>query len=310
MDLPENSCRLLLDVGGTFLKAVVADSSGELIPSSEFCLPMPSDGTREEITGALRAAVARGASFAAGHRSGLGGIALAFPGPFDYAGGIPRMGHKFGSIYGMSLVDFLHGLPCAGFDIPIRFMHDGIAALLGEMTRGNARHYDNVVLVSIGTGLGMACCLDRRVQYSPTGSPGITIYNMPYRDGILEDWVSKRGILRIHASIVGADEPSLTVADLGHRADCGDAAAKAAFAEAGRILAGAIRDLLSENNVQCLLMGGQISRSFVHLEPALRRGLGDVECLETIAPAANVGQAAFYGLSTQFNIKTEDKVSI
>lgn len=291
-----NSCRLLLDVGGTFLKAVAADAAGELIPGSEFSCPMPSDGTREEITGALTASVVRGSAFAAERGLALAGIGIAFPGPFDYANGIPRMEHKFQSVYGVSLADLLHALPQAGPDMPVRFMHDVNAALLGEMTHGNAREAANAALVTLGTGLGFACCLGREVQYSPTGSPRITIYKYPCRDGILEDYVSKRGFLRLYRELSGRDDPSLTVADLSTRARGGDAAAKATFAEVGSILSGAIRGLLDEERIECLLMGGQISRSFDLLEPALREGLRGVASLERIAPAAHIGQAAFYGV--------------
>lgn len=301
MDLKTNSCRLLFDVGGTFLKAVAADSAGGLIPGSEFSCPMPSDGTREAITGALAASVARGAAFAARNGLVLAGIGIAFPGPFDYVNGIPRMEHKFRSIYGLSLADLLHGLPETGPGMPVRFMHDVNAAMLGEMTWGNARDAANAALVTLGTGLGFACCLGREVQYSPTGSPRLAIYNCPYRDGILEDYVSKRGFLRIYAELAGSADPALTVADLGRMASEGDPAAKETFAEAGRILAGGIRGLLEEQKIECLLMGGQISRSFALLEPALREGLQGVGSLRTIAPAAHIGHAAFYGLLAQLD---------
>lgn len=296
-----NSCRLLLDVGGTFLKAVVADAAGELIPGSEFSCPMPSDGTRDEITGALTASVVRGSAFAAGHGLALAGIGIAFPGPFDYANGIPRMEHKFQSVYGVSLADLLHALPQTGPDMPIRFMHDVNAALLGEMTHGNAREAANAALVTLGTGLGFACCLGREVQYSPTGSPRITIYKYPCRDGILEDYVSKRGFLRLYRELSGRDDSSLTVADLSTLARGGDAAAKETFAEVGRILAGGIRGLLEEERIECLLLGGQISRSFDLIEPALREGLQGVKSLGLIAPAAHIGQAAFYGVLTRLD---------
>ena len=226
MDSTANNCRLLFDVGGTFLKAVVADAAGELIPASEFSCPMPSDGTREEIVGALTASVVRGAAFASAHGLVLNGIGVAFPGPFDFARGIPLMEHKFRSIYGCSLVEVLRGLPETGPDMPIRFMHDVNAALLGEMTRGNARTFGNAALVTLGTGLGFACCLDREVQYSPMGSPRISIFKRPCRDGILEDWVSKRGILRIHAGLTGQSDPNLTVADLARMAFAGDPAGR------------------------------------------------------------------------------------
>lgn len=296
MDSIANNCRLLFDVGGTFLKAVVADAAGELIPASEFSCPMPSDGTREEIVGALTASVVRGAAFASAHGLVLNGIGVAFPGPFDFARGIPLMEHKFRSIYGCSLAEVLRKLPETGPDMPVRFMHDVNAALLGEMTRGNARTFGNAALVTLGTGLGFACCLDREVQYSPMGSPRISIFRRPCRDGILEDWVSKRGILRIHAGLTGQSAPNLTVADLARMAFAGDLAARETFAEAGRILAGAIGVVLSEQRIECLLLGGQISRSFALLEPALVDGLRDVMCLQKVAPAAHIGEAAFYGL--------------
>ena len=296
MDSTANNCRLLFDVGGTFLKAVVADAAGELIPASEFSCPMPSDGTREEIVGALTASVARGAAFASAHGFVLSGIGVAFPGPFDFSRGIPLMEHKFRSVYGCSLAEVLHGLPETGPDMPIRFMHDVNAALLGEMMYGNARTFGNTALVTLGTGLGFACCLDREVQYSPMGSPRISLFKRPCRDGILEDWVSKRGFLRIHAGLTGQSDPNLTVADLARMAFAGDSAARETFAEAGRILADAIGGVLSELRIECLLLGGQISRSSALLEPALVEGLRDVAGLRRVAPAAHIGEAAFYGL--------------
>ena len=65
------------------------------------------------------------------------------------------------------------------------------------------------------------------------------------------------------------------------------------------ILAAALRDLLVEHGVECLLLGGQISRSFAHMEAALRDGLRDVAGLTRIAPAEHIGEAAFYGLLAQ-----------
>lgn len=295
-----NSCRLLLDVGGTFLKSVVADAAGELLPASEHSCPMPSDGSREEIADALAAAVARGAAFARSQGLAIAGIGVAIPGPFDYAAGIARMTHKFRSIYGQSLADLLHGLPEAGPAMPVRFMHDVNAVLAGELACGNARGCADAAVVTLGTGLGFAFCRDGEIRCSELGSPLIPIYNRPYRDGILEDWVSKRGFLRVYAEITGREcDPSLTVADLGRMAGEGNAAAKETFARVGAILAASLRDLLAEQGIGCLLLGGQISRSFAHMEPALREGLRDVRGLGRIAPVAHIGGAAFYGLLSQ-----------
>lgn len=87
MGSTRNSCRLLLDVGGTFLKSAVADAAGQLLSGSEFSCPIRSEGSREEIEGSLAATVARGAAFAAERGMELAGIGIAIPGPFDYAAG-------------------------------------------------------------------------------------------------------------------------------------------------------------------------------------------------------------------------------
>ena len=89
------------------------------------------------------------------------------------------------------------------------------------------------------------------------------------------------------------------VADLGRMAGEGDARARETFATVGGILAAALRDLLVEHGVECLLLGGQISRSFAYMEAALRDGLRDVAGLTRIAPAEHIGEAAFYGLLAQ-----------
>ena len=79
----------------------------------------------------------------------------------------------------------------------------------------------------------------------------------------------------------------------------GEARARETFATVGGILAAALRDLLVEHGVECLLLGGQISRSFAYMEAALRDGLRDVAGLTRIAPAEHIGEAAFYGLLAQ-----------
>ena len=56
MDSTPNNGKLLFDVGGTFLKAVIADGNGRFVPDTEYSVPMPSDGPREEIEQALIAA--------------------------------------------------------------------------------------------------------------------------------------------------------------------------------------------------------------------------------------------------------------
>ncbi|MBR1869086.1 MAG: ROK family protein [Bacteroidales bacterium] len=212
---------LLLDVGGTFIKC----SDGRSVS-------VASDGSREEIAAALHEAVGPGRPEA---------VAVAIPGPFDYHEGVFRMRHKFAAVYGERFRD-LAGLP---EDIPMRFIHDVNCLLLGAIHSGATGQARRVALVTLGTGLGFALSFDGEILSTPAGSPAQSIWNAPYRGGIAEDFVSKRGIMRLWSDAVGRSWPDgKTVKDLALAASgkvpCPDfpqEQAQSAFDEAGRCLA-------------------------------------------------------------------------
>ena len=292
---------LLLDVGGTFIKIGAASHDGELLHGISVSVPVDSLGGREEVTGAVAEAVREGVGALSSDGRTLAGIGICIPGPFDFGKGIPLMKHKFQSIYGMSLTDYIHSLPEVGNEVPVKFIHDVNAALLGEMFKGNATGYSEVALVTLGTGLGFSYAVGRRIMTGPTGSPVSPIYSIPYKDGILEDYVSKRGFLRAYMEITGKPaDPSLTVADIGAMAAEGDPAALETFSSVGRILASELKPKLEENRIGCLLLGGQISRSFRFMEDALKSGLEGLDCLKEVLPARHIGEAAFYGIVASF----------
>lgn len=291
-----NSSYLLMDVGGTFLKGFVADGEGRLIDGSQFSVPMHSEGSCDEILGSLVTAVTRGACFSAERGLSVAGVGVDFPGPFDYAKGMSYMTHKFQSIFGLDLIEVFSSHPAILKGTPVRFMHDVNAALLGEMYCGNARGYRNAALVTLGTGLGFACCLDGNLQTNEFGSPRISIFRTPFREGILEDYVSKRGITRLYRENSGDSDSEITVKEIAEKAFSGDEHSKRAFEEAGRILGECIAPIIAENNIECLLFGGQISKSFGLFAPSLRETLKDLQCLRCIEPAKHLTEAPFYGL--------------
>ena len=295
-----NRCFLLLDVGGTFVKSVVATLQGELLPNTESSVPINSDGTREEIEHSFATVVSNGRTIAEYNGYLLAGVGIAFPGPFDYNTGISYMKHKFAALDGVSVKAFFHSLLDIGEDMPVVFMHDVTAAVLGEMSFGAAQGYKNVAVVTLGTGLGFSHTIDGKIQYSPLGSPAVSIYNRPYKDGILEDFASKRGFLRSYAEVCGKEIPAnMTVAMIGGMCAEGDKEALQSFYNVGAILATELKPLLEEFGIECLLFGGQISRSFKYFEPALQGLLNEVPSLKKISTMQNLSTAAPLGLLTR-----------
>ena len=292
-----NKCFLLLDVGGTFVKSVVATLNGELLPNTETSVPINSDGTRLEIEKSFATVISHGKIIAEYNGYTLAGVGIAFPGPFDYNTGISYMTHKFAALEKLSVKDFFHSLPEIGADMPVVFMHDVTAAVLGEMRFGAAQGYKNIAVITLGTGLGFAHTINGEIQYSPMGSPLVSIYNRPYRDGVLEDYVSKRGFLRAYAEVRGEENPSdLTVAMIGGMCGKGDKQAFATFENVGKILAEELKPLLEEFNIECLLFGGQISRSFCYMESVFAKLKEEVGSLKHVSTLKHLSTAAPLGL--------------
>lgn len=289
-----DGCRLLLDVGGTFIKEVLAYADGNFVPGSEDSVPINSDGTESQIRSSLNLALIHARNFASDEGMQIARVAVAIPGPFNFDEGVFLMKHKFASVFGKRFEDIAEAgiLPGAKFS----FIHDVNCMLLGEMFRGKGRDYDNVALVALGTGLGFTMCVNREILLSPLKSPAVSIFNRPYGEGILEDYVSKRGFLKIYSMLSGTHDESLTVADIGSMAEAGAEPALKTFSEVGSILSGSIRPLMEEYGIQCLLFGGQISRSFRFMEDSVRQGLRGVSTLREISTVSDISSATFNGL--------------
>lgn len=273
---------LLLDVGGTFIKC--SDSRE---------IPVDSDGSRDSISASFREAVGAFCNDAENDKECFYGIAVAMPGPFDYGKGIFLMAHKFASVYGEDFRTLAQVPEC----VDIRFTHDVNGMLSGELVYGNGKGWSRVALVTLGTGLGFSVGIDGHILKKPAGSPLISIFNRPYRDGILEDYASKRGFMSIYASHGGK---AITVKEIASRANEGEYAALATFREVAETLADELAPILDEFGIECLLFGGQISRSFNLMEDTLTKKLEKLSSLKKISPISDFSNATFNGLRSLY----------
>jgi len=287
---------LIIDAGGTYFKSAITDADAEISPGSTFQVRSYSEGPAEKILNAYRETIVHGLAYIEENGGVLSGIGIATPGPFDYERGIPLMKHKFASVYGLNLPEFFYTIPGMKPDIPVCNMHDANAALAGELWKGNAKGFANAALVTLGTGLGFAYSQNGEIRYNSEGGPGKSIYTLPFRDGILEDYASKRGFLKIYNEKSGKSVKNIDVADIGMRANQGEIISIETFSKVGSILAEALYDILDQHGIQCLLFGGQISRSFHHMEESLKTGLSNLKSLEKISMVKNIDDAALFGV--------------
>lgn len=260
-------CVLAVDAGGTSFKFAPLSRNGHLLAPAA-SVRVDSGGSRDAILSSWRAVVEEAS---AAYR--VTAVLVSTPGPFDYAAGCSRMTHKFAAIRDVPLRPVLRGL--TGADVPVRFMSDSAAFLAGEMLFGAARGGRVCAGITLGTGLGFALSRDGVILTSPTGGPRENLYDLPCRDGILEDFVSGRGIVRLYREAGG--RAAADAAGIGAEAEA-DAASPAyrAYRTAGALLAETLPPLIRKYGIDTVVLGGKIARTSVPL-------------LEGLAPLSGAG---------------------
>lgn len=287
MKTSSGECVLALDAGGTTIKAALVTPQHTLLDFFE--IPVIENGSASGILDAFEAAGATGAAHARARDLQLRGIGVCIPGPFDYQGGISLMTHKYEAVRGLPL------RPCIARSIPslpIRFMHDSSAFLLGEMAV-RPKYEKDICGVIIGTGLGFACTRNGKLFQNESGGPGISIFRRPYRGETAEEFVSKRGIMRIYVQSGGNEAES--VKEMAHLARLGDDVALRAFSETGESLAEILSSILQENGFACMILGGQISKAGALLVEPVQNHLNRLNIPCHVETALHIDEAPLLG---------------
>ena len=189
---------LCLDVGGTQIKGAAIGKDGEMCGNILYFDSRAGEGKGallEHFAEILRRILPQGAEAA--------GIRMAFPGPFDYERGICliRGLDKYESLYGADLRREISGRLGIGPQ-RVRFANDAAAFALGEMGFGQARGAERVLCVCIGTGCGSAFGMGGRLAVE--GTRGVPedgyIYNAPFLEGSVDDYISRRGLMALSPS--------------------------------------------------------------------------------------------------------------
>lgn len=162
--------------------------------------------------------------------------------------------------------------------IPV--LNDAHAALLGEVWLGAARGASNVILITLGTGVGGAAMVDGRLLRGHTGKAGHLghvcldpeappdITGMP---GSLEDAIGNCTISQ------RARNRFQTTHDLVKACQAGDAEASRVWLRSVKALACAIGSFTNVLDPELVIIGGGIARAGDLLFDPLRQMVGDIE---------------------------------
>lgn len=285
-----------LDIGGTSVKSGIVSSRGDILESTVELRPVDSSGSADAVLSVFAEGLQSMADEAERNEIPLTGVGVSICGPFDYERGISKITglDKYEAIYDVNVKQELIDRVRLSASMPVIFDVDSWAFARGEVWSGAGSDYRRVIVFTMGTGMGSAFAVEKKVVDVGPGVPWLGwVAGQKYRDGIVNDYVSRTYMIDRYQELAGE---RVDVQEMARRADAGDEAAYKVFREIGENLGTFLRTHhVKEFGADCILFGGRISYSFHLFETPFREALGEVDGLRAVVRALDIEGSALKG---------------
>ena len=259
-----------VDVGGTTVKMGLFSLDGDLLDQWEIKTRTEDHGSK--IVSDIAEAIQKKIIDQSLTVEDIIGVGIGTPGPVDDEGVVHKAVNLGWGV--MNLEDELKKL----VHVPVKAGNDANVAALGEMWKGGGQGYHNVVLATLGTGVGGGIIVNGKILTGTTGAAG-EIGHMHMVDdepeecgcgnhGCLEQYASATGIVRLANRKLSADSsPSVlrngevnskTVFDA---VKAGDQLAMEIAEEFGEYLGKGLAAIAAVCNPEVFVIGGGVSKA-------------------------------------------------
>ena len=274
-----------LDMGGTNIRCAAVSATGEVLLIEHG----PSLASRQAAAVAENIAAQTLHLLDTARRRGLGSpraIGVAVPGPLNVFTGTVMQAPHVASWRGYPLRDKLENL----IGRKIVLDNDANAWALGEFWRGAARGRRDVVLLTLGTGVGGGIIVGGKLVHGRSGMAGelghVTVNpDGPRCDcgshGCLESYASASGLRGLVEERLGLppgtplpaqivdSEGNFSVRGLSAQARRGDQLALDSFATAGYYLGIAIASFMNAFNPDLVVLGGGVAGALPYMRKTM-----------------------------------------
>jgi glucokinase len=236
-----------IDIGGSHITAALVDlDAHSIIAGTLVRCPVNAKGTHEQVIKEWTSAIADCKTHS---EHACKKIGIAMPGPFDYEKGISfiRGLDKYEALFNMNVKELL----AAELGIhrsDIFMMNDASCFLKGELFAGAAMNCDNVIGITLGTGLGSATYNNGVVHDGD-------LYIKRYRDGAAEDYLSTRWFIKRYKDLTGITASN--VKEICGQVRCNEMAPEV-FKEFGNNLGNVLADYVAQHHATTVVIGGNI----------------------------------------------------
>ena len=301
--------RIGIDLGGTTVKAALCTEDGTLLCKDSLPTRTGNAAGLKADMKTLALSLCRAHSCAVEDVTAIG---IGVPGSFDKK----TCTLRFGTNLGLNNISFADAfLP--EFGCPVHLDNDANCAALGEATAGAAKGTRNMLMVTLGTGVGGGIIVDGKIVAGYNGAGGeighITVNNDEIEPcncgqyGCLEQYTSATGIVRMAKRKLAKtqDETSLrkyeniTAKDIFDEAKAGDAVALLLVDEVGEILGSTLSNIACVVNPEVIVIGGGVSKAGQILIDTIKKHYQETSfkaCRDTRFELASLGNdAGIYG---------------
>lgn len=274
-----------VDIGGTTVKIGLFDKDGNVLDKWEIPTNKANDGEAilPDVAESLKAKMMeKGIT-----EEDLAGIGIGVPGPVDddsnLVGVAVNLGWK-----SFNIPEVIQTY----INVPVKAANDANAAAFGEMWQGGGKGYNNMVAVTLGTGVGGGIIINGKLLGGATGAGG-EIGHIHMEDdeteicgcknrGCLEQYTSATGIVRLAKRRLAKDNmPSVlrsgevsakTVFDA---VKDGDELAIEVAKQFGEYLGKGLAAIACVVNPEIFVIGGGVSKAgevlISYVEPAFQK---------------------------------------
>ena len=313
-----------IDLGGTDIKAGLVAADGTLMCRSRFSTRV-NEGPHA-VAARIAKIIRQIITEAGGEeiQDKLTGIGLGAPGLVIPEEGIVHFSPNFPGWHEIPLVAYLSSALPDLDGVPLSIDNDVNVMALGELHHGAGRGYENLITLTLGTGVGGGIVINKQVYHGnrhAAGEFGHVIVEPVGRQcgcgnqGCLEAYAGAQHIVaRTLQEITeknrktALNSENLTPKQIAEAAAAGDELARDIFAETGRYIGVALTSIAHILNPQIAIIGGGIADAgedllFQHIRAEFKSRAIDIPGTMEIVPAQLGTDAGFVGAAmlAQFN---------
>lgn len=260
-----------IDVGGTTIKCGLFNVKGEVLDKWEIKTRTENNGIHilPDVADAIHDKIEEKKL----KREEIAGVGIGVPGPVDEDGNVPMaVNLHWGYVQLTEQMEKLTGLT-------VKAGNDANVAALGEMWQGGAAGYHNVVMITLGTGVGGGIIINGKIVTGSHGAGG-EVGHIHVTDsikdpcncgncGCLEQVASATGIVRLaKEKLDSCDTPSslrnrkeISAKAVFDAVKAGDKVAQEIAEKFGKYLGDALGVIASVTDPEVFVIGGGVSRA-------------------------------------------------